>query len=89
MTALDLRPLDSEPVSIWPPYDVRRPRIWDLEAVRLDYLAALHEPFEGITLGAYDERMITWLASWDVSTVGTIVSLLNRTRAAVPPEGVR
>jgi hypothetical protein len=89
MNTLDLRPLDREPVSIRPPYDVRRPPIWDLEAVRLDYLAALHEPFEGITLGAYDERMIAWLAGWDVPTVGTVVSLLHRARATAPLGGQR
>lgn len=89
MTALDLRPLDREPVSVWPPYDVRCPRIWDLEAVRLDYLAALREPFGGIALGAYDERIVAWLAGWDVPTVGTVVSLLHRARATAPLGGPR
>lgn len=87
MSPLDLRPLDREPVSIRAPYDVRRPRIWDLEANRLDYLDALHEPFAGIDLGAYDERMIRWLAGWDQPTVGTVASLLHRVRAATPLPG--
>ena len=84
MTAIDLRPLDREPVSIRAPYDVRRPRIWDLESNRRDYLAAMREPFVGIDLGAYDERMIRWLAGWDLPTVGTFASLLHRARAATP-----
>lgn len=88
MKGLDLRPLDIAPVSIRAPFDVRRPRIWDLAANRADYLAALTEPFGSLTLGAYDERMIAWLAGWDLPTVGTVVSLLHRVRAATPlPRG--
>ena len=84
MNPLDLRKLDREPVSIRAPYDVRRPLIWDLEANRLDYLDALREPFAGVDLGSYDQRMIAWLARWDLPTVGTVVSLLHRVRAAAP-----
>ena len=75
---LDLRKLDRAPVSVRPPYDVRRPHAWDLEANRLDYLAALREPLAGLDLGAYDDRMIAWLAGWDVPTVGAFASLLHR-----------
>lgn len=46
--------------------------------------AALHEPLAGIELGAYDERILTWLAGWDDPTVVTIASLLHRARAAQP-----
>lgn len=84
MTSPDLRALETAPVSIRAPFDVRRPRIWDLQANRADYLAALREPFDGLTLGAYDERMIAWLAGWEVPTVGTVASLLHRARAARP-----
>jgi len=84
---LDLRKLDRAPVSVRAPYDVRRPHTWDLEANRLDYLAAVGEPFAGLDLGTYDDRMIAWLAGWDVSTVGTFVSLLHRVRAAAPLAG--
>jgi len=90
MTNLDLRPLDREPINIWPPFDVRRTLIYDLEASRLDFLAAVHEPLTGIALGIYDERMLSWLAGWDIPTVGTLVSLLQRARAARPlPRGDR
>jgi hypothetical protein len=44
MTRLDLRPLDHEPVSFRAPFDVRRPLMRDLAAVRQDYFTALHEP---------------------------------------------
>ena len=84
MNRLDLRPLNSEPVSVRAPFDVRRPVVRDVAAVRADYLLALHEPFDGIPFGAYDERMLSWLAGWDVPTVGTVVSLLHRARAAAP-----
>jgi hypothetical protein len=89
MSRLDLRPLDAEPVSVRAPYDIRRPLVRDVNAVRRDYLAALHEPLTGILLGAYDERMLAWLASWDLATVSTVVSLLHRARAARPLAGAR
>jgi hypothetical protein len=84
VTAFDLRPLDRAPISVRAPYDVRRPHAWDLEANRRDYLAALRGPFAGLDLGTYDDRMIAWLAGWDVPTVGAFASLLHRVRAAVP-----
>lgn len=83
--ALDLRPLDDRPVSIYPPYTVMRPRTtYDLEAIRLDFLAAVSAPLADIPLGAYDRRIVTWLARWDVPTVGAVASLLHRARAAEP-----
>lgn len=36
----------------------------------------------GVVLGAYDERILTWLAGWEVSTVAVVVSLLWRARQA-------
>jgi hypothetical protein len=87
MTRPDLRPLDVEPVSVRAPYDVRRPTVWDVLAVRAEYLTALHEPLAGIALGTYDQRMLAWLAGWDVPTVGTVASLLHRARAAQPLGG--
>lgn len=84
MTRLDLRPLDREPINIRPPFDVRRTLIYDLEGSRLDFLAAVREPLAGLPLGRYDDQMIAWLAGWDTPTVGTLVSLLHRARAARP-----
>ena len=89
MTRPDLRPLDVEPVSVRAPYDVRRPAVWDVAAVRAEYLAVLHEPLTGIPLGTYDQRMLAWLAGWDVPTVGTVASLLHRARAARRLAGAR
>ena len=85
MNGQDLRPLDREPVSIRPPYDVRRAPIWNPEAAQADRLAALLEPLAGVRMGAYDQQIVRWLAGWDIPTVGTVVSLLHRARAATPP----
>ena len=89
MTRPDLRPLDVEPVSVRFPFDVRQPLVRDVAVVRADYLAALREPLAGIPLGAYDERLLAWLAGWDVPTVGTVASLLHRARAARRLAGAR
>ena len=87
-SALDLRPLDVRPVSIHPPYTVGRPRTTvDLEAIRLDFLTAVSAPLADLPLGAYDRRIVAWLARWDVPTVGAIASLLHRARAAEPLPG--
>jgi hypothetical protein len=84
-----LGPLDRQPINIRPPFDVRRPPIHDLPANLADFLEALNEPLVGIPLGTYEERIIRWLAGWDTSTVGAVVSLLHRARAAAPLGGAR
>jgi hypothetical protein len=40
------------------------------------------ESLDGVELGAYDRRIIEWLAGWDIATVGTVASLIYRARAA-------
>ena len=40
--------------------------------------AALQAALHGVPWGADDQRMLHWLASWDVPTVATVVSLLRR-----------
>jgi hypothetical protein len=74
-----LAPLDSEPVSVHAPfvsyfggqYRHERP-----EERQRALLAAL----DGVELGAYDRRILHWLARWDVPTAATVVSLLWRAR---------
>ncbi len=76
-----LAPLDREPVSVHPPflsYPGGQYRHEDPEQRRAALLAALH----GVQLGAYDQRILRWLAGWDVPTVATVVSLLWRARDA-------
>jgi hypothetical protein len=38
----------------------------------------------GIELGAWDRRIVGWLAGWDASTVLTVASWIARARAAGP-----
>ncbi|MET7601364.1 hypothetical protein ABZS96_02305 [Streptomyces avermitilis] len=33
----------------------------------------------GVEMGAYDRRIVEWLAGWDSPTVATIASLIRRT----------
>jgi hypothetical protein len=42
---------------------------------------------EGVEMGAYDRRIITWLAQWDDTTCRTIASLLWRCRLEGRKEG--
>ncbi len=42
---------------------------------------------EGIETGAYDRRIIAWLAQWDDPTCRTIASLLWRCRLAGRKDG--
>jgi hypothetical protein len=88
MPTRHLGPLDAEPVSVHPPYGQRQTPIYDSADARLDRLNALREPLAEITLGAYDRRMLDWLALWDIPTVATVASLLHRARAAAPLDQV-
>ena len=38
----------------------------------------------GIELGAWDRRIVEWLAGWDTCTALTVASLIARARAAGP-----
>ena len=39
----------------------------------------------GIELGAWDRRILEWMAGWDASTVLTVASWIARSRAAGTP----
>ncbi len=76
-----LAPLDRAPVSVHAPfvcYPGGQYRHEPTEERRAALLAAL----DGVALGAYDARIVRWLASDEVSTVATVVSLLWRARHA-------
>ena len=76
-----LAPLDREPVSVHAPFvslPGGRYRHADVEERRAALLAAL----QGVQLGAYDQRVLDWLAGWDVPVVAAVVSLLHRVRKA-------
>lgn len=86
-------PLDEEPRGLRPPYTLRDPErdqragerteTWRVR-MHADKFAALLDPLDGIELGAYDRRILDWMAGWDIPTVATIASLLHRTRQASP-----
>jgi hypothetical protein len=40
----------------------------------------LVEVLSGVELGAWDQRMVVWLAGWDAATVLTIASWIVRAR---------
>jgi hypothetical protein len=40
----------------------------------------------GIELGAWDQRIVEWLAGWDTCTALTVASLIARARATGPAE---
>ena len=44
----------------------------------------LAEALAGVELGAWDRRIVDWLAGWDACTVLTIASWIARSRAAGP-----
>jgi len=83
-----LAPLDREPVSVHAPF-VSCPsgqyRHEPPEQRRAALLAAL----DGVELGAYDRRILTWLAGWDVPTTATVISLLWRARHAATQRACR
>jgi uncharacterized iron-regulated membrane protein len=83
-----LAPLDCDPVSVHAPfisYPSGRYRHENAEERRAALLAALH----GVQLGAYDERIVRWLAGWDMPVVATVVSLLWRARHAATQQAPR
>lgn len=85
-------PLQEEPRRVRPPFaagsdDTGRARLGETnkelrERVHADRVAALLEALDGVELGAYDRRIIEWLARWDTGTVGTVASLFYRARTS-------
>jgi hypothetical protein len=74
-------PLESEPVSVHPPYITYPGGAYRYEPTH-ERRAALDQALTGVTLGAFDQRFLRWLCAGDVMTVATVISLLHRTRAA-------
>ena len=50
----------------------------------VEQAAILAAALAGIELGAWDRRIVGWLAGWDASTVLTVASWIARSRAAGP-----
>lgn len=56
-------------------------------AVRLDRVAALHEPLLGLPVSDYEHRIIDWRAGWEIPTVAVVVRRLHAACAAAPLDG--
>jgi hypothetical protein len=54
-------------------------------APRAEQAEMLAGVLAGVELGAWDRRIVDWLAGWDASTVLTVASWIARSRAAGPP----
>ncbi len=83
-----LAPLGSEPVSVHSPFITcpgGRYRYEPAQERRAALLAAL----EGVALGAYDQRIVCWLAGQELPTVAVVVSLLWRARHAAHQQAHR
>jgi hypothetical protein len=76
-----LAPLDREPVSVHAPFVSYLGGRYH-HAPAEERRAALVSALEGVELGAYDQRIVAWLAGWDVPIVATVISLLLRVRKA-------
>ena len=57
------------------------PRGFVPEAEQAGILAAA---LAGVELGAWDRRILEWMAGWDAATVLTVASWIARSRAARP-----
>ncbi len=81
-------PSEREPVSVHAPFisypDVQYRREWTEER-RTTLLAAL----TGVQLGAYDERIVQWLAGRDLPVVAAVVSSLGRPHHAAAQHAQR
>jgi hypothetical protein len=76
-----LGPLDREPVSVHVPFVSYPGGQYRYENAE-ERLAALLVALAGVELGAYDRRIVHWLAGWDMPTAAVVVSLLWRARHA-------
>lgn len=81
-------PIESEPridrAPLQPgPYtdEMRAQDLRESRAIILDELAAA-----GVELGAYDRRIIAWLANWEDSTLIAIASWIKRAHATGKPK---
>ncbi|MGH8918312.1 MAG: hypothetical protein ACRD0H_08250 [Actinomycetes bacterium] len=83
-----LAPLEQEPVSVHAPF-ISHPGGQYRHECAGERQVALRAALAGVAPGAYDERIVHWLAADEVATVATVVSLLWRTRHAATHQSHR
>jgi hypothetical protein len=79
--ATDWSPIGSAPSRLYPPH-TDPGSSYPESPDKARFRAALNEALTGVELGAYDERILDWVALWDTPTVAVIASLLHRARQA-------
>jgi hypothetical protein len=78
MSQIPTGPIETRPDGAIPYPEHGAPRGAVADLFRGELLAAL----DGVELGAYDRRIVDWLAGWDGTTVATVCSWLVRARSA-------
>jgi WhiB family redox-sensing transcriptional regulator len=79
-------PLETEPVSVHAPYTVYPDDQYRFEDAAERH-AALLAALRGVSLGAYDQRILRWLSGWETSVVAVVVSLLWRVQHTARQQG--
>jgi hypothetical protein len=93
MTQTAHGPITSAPLRVRPPYDQRDiagtqrqnetvQQWWDRR--RVDGMAALLTPLEGIDVSDYERDILKWLTGREDFTIAVVAALLHRARAAQP-----
>lgn len=86
-----LEPIRDEPLHFRPPFDQpdsRLERRVDEDArdhdrrVRVERMDTLTAALTGVSLSAYERRVLLWLTTWEPGVVAVVASLLHRNRAA-------
>ncbi len=74
-----LKPLDTEPVSVYPPF-VTYPGGQYRHEYAPERRAALEAALAGVVLGSYDRLVLHWLSWRDLARSAAVVSLILRAR---------
>lgn len=82
-----LAPLETEPVSVHPPYDARPDGHYRHGDDDEERYAALSASLHGVALGAYDRSILRWLTRWETSVIAMVASLLWRVRHTTERQG--
>lgn len=73
-------PIESDPIEVY--------RGWTLNTMSAESGRLLDEALVGVELGAYDQRIVTWMKRmFDQPTMVTVVSLIERARSQSYGEG--
>lgn len=77
----DARVLREAVAAVDPGGDMTQKVIAARSKARVQYLRGVLE-VRGVELGAYDRRIVEWVASWDVETIQVIAGWIERAHVA-------